>query len=235
MAYDFSAYPTSANLSAWIAGVLPSANVSAVGSDALSLAVSAAAQSFERETSRQFVAAEATRKFDGSGTGILIVDDFVSISLDSNSLKKIYIYAAPGQSSGLVQFAYAEEVQESGRAKNMLQIFKGPVQSAYAWFASFPPGRSNIEITATWGYAGAVPADVFQLIMAKAAAGLLAGITVGISGGVVTNVKSADESETISDNPWWVHSGWSKEWDRLSCYYRRDLTSFITRREVPQY
>jgi hypothetical protein len=233
MAYDYTAYPTSANLTAWMTAMVPSVT-RPTNSDVLGLLLLSASKAIEKQTGRQFVTVTEDRYFDGSGSGILMVDDFVSITSDSQG-KMVYIYAAPGNAYGQSQLTGIQEVYEPGKPSNMIQIFQGPANSAYMYINYFPVGRSNVKINATWGYASTVPADVFELIMAKAASSVIAGSAI-TDGGIVISDKLADEGTTYAnDRNWFETSGWGKRWKEAVRSYRRDMTTVLARRQLPPY
>jgi len=97
----------------------------------------------EQQTGRIFIAGEeaTTRLYDGDGTGVLLVDDFileddaeVEIKIDGEAiaLEDVYFYPA------------------NSEKKNKI-VLDG---------LNFNRGKQNISITALWGYSKEVPADI---------------------------------------------------------------------------
>lgn len=237
MAFEYTAWPTSANLLSYVQGILPNVynQVGSVNTSVLNLLIAGASKKIEQDTGRQFVATADTRYFDGSGTGQQVLDDYVSIDVDTNGLYKVYLFIQPGQlGSSNLQFGYINEVAEPQPPKNIIQIYQGPPIVAYSYFTSFPQGRSNVQVYGVWGYAATIPEDVFEAVLAMSANKLVNGIQMGTAG-IQTGWKEGDVDETFSPTPWWKASGWSDLYQQTVSNYKRDILTILARRKVPQY
>ncbi|MBW3622701.1 MAG: hypothetical protein KY468_04750 [Armatimonadetes bacterium] len=116
----------------------------------------------ERFTRRQFVAdtIDATRRFDGSGTAELDVDEMVSLT----KVELIGPAHAPYYTFTNIELKYPGP----GRPQNTL-VLRIPGVSPNARYGVFPEGRQNIEVTGKFGYAAAVPADLWEAVAGEVA------------------------------------------------------------------
>lgn len=236
MSYVYTAYPTTANVISYASAIMPNiaTQIAAVDTATLTAMIAGAAARIEQSTGRQFTTVSEARYFDGSGTGVQIVDDYVSIDQDSSNYYKVYIYAIPGQTSGFLQLGWIQPVAEPGRASRALQIYQGPTVAAYAYYSYFPQGRSNVQVYATWGYASTIPADIFELVMADCADKLISGLTLS-DHGVLESAKDGDAAYGFANSAWWKVSGWDKRQTAILATYKRDITTMVARRQVAQY
>ena len=236
MSYDYTNYPSASNLVEFAGIVAPTLSTSTwAASEVCELALASAAQTIEAQTGRQFTTVTENRYFDGSGTGAQVVDDYVSLSTDSNGLTEVYVYVLPGMTSGgQLQLGYVQQVTEKNRPSNIIQIYQGPVQASYIYYTEFPQGRSNVQVGATWGYGSTIPTDIFEATMALALDKIMSGARYSTQG-LVTAMKDGDADVTFSNNPWWEASGWDKRFNAIIKSYKRDITTMLARRKVPQF
>lgn len=125
--------------------------------------LSSVIETVNTKTRRDFVITTATRTFDGNGTGLLEVDEYVTIS----SVAFVNYF---GTSAGIT-IDGVKEVHENKYPKTKLQIFQSSMPGLYrTWIDKFPEGRSNVEIVAAWGYGSTIPADLWLGVAYQAAA-----------------------------------------------------------------
>lgn len=147
-----STYPIASDVVAYLAAI---GSGNSISSTMLGNWLAAAIASLERQTRRQFVTTTETRYFDGSGTGELALDDYVSIS-------SVKLYGVIGASSPLNFAGWCEEAVY-GSPKSKILIARGSIPAFSPIFVErWPEGRRNVEVTGTWGYGSAVPDDVWQ-------------------------------------------------------------------------
>ena len=187
-----STYPITSDVSSYLTSIGSS---TIINSSILTAWLSAAVASLERQTRRQFVATTETRYFDGSGTGELAIDDYVSIS-------SVKLYGVIGSSSPLTFSSWCEEAVY-GSPKSKILIARGSVPAFSPLFVErWPEGRRNIEVTGTWGYSSSVPDDVWQGLVEVAAGCTLDAVAAATSGnttggGPLTSWQEGDIRETF--------------------------------------
>ena len=221
MAFDYTAYPTSANLVTFMssAGItLPSA----VTSDIQTLKLNAAISLLEHKTGRAFApTASTTRTFDGSGTGSMEIDEYIDIT-------SILLYTLPSQST--VEMLNYVEVERVPFARTKVQVLQGPANIPYGWYTYFPAGRSNVAITATWGYGSSIPAAVWNAVLCQAAAEIVDGARASLNGALI-GLKDLDQDFTWSDKLTSEVAGWRKAFVDTCATFRRPLSA-VTRRKT---
>ncbi len=185
-----STYPIASDVVAYLAAI---GSENSISSTMLGNWLAAAIASLERQTRRQFVTTTETRYFDGSGTGELALDDFVSIS-------SLRIFGVAGAATPTTFTGWCEEAVY-GSPKSKILIARGSTPG-FLSIERWPEGRRNIEVTGTWGYASAVPDDVWQgLIEAVGGLALDASATAvsanSGSAGPVMSWQEGDIRETF--------------------------------------
>jgi hypothetical protein len=116
-------------------------------------------------TDRTFEKVDETRKFDGSGSDELLVDDLISatsLKIDGNAVTTYYLY---------------QDSNANKTPKNRIVLESG----------AFYPGIQNIEVAGSWGYSTAAPDDI-KMVATK----LLASI---IKVGKDNNIQSFGEGD----------------------------------------
>jgi len=168
---------------------------------ALSARVPALLLAVEREvarhTVRQFKAdgADTTRRFDGSGTAELEIDEIVSLT----RVAIVGGFGIPGYDLSNVQL-----VQEAGKPITRLITVRGTL-SAYITSAGsdgspasaaspslywvFPSGRQNIEVTGRFGYGATIPEALWDAVAHEVAYRLIRPAVFG--GGRVASGDAA--------------------------------------------
>lgn len=142
---------------------------------------------FKNRTHRTFVPVSETRYFDGNNSGMIEVDDFVTLST-------VELVGWYGITNALTLSNYAA-VERSGYPINRIQIYKGSIPSLPSmWIDRFPAGRSNVKITALWGFASTVPDDVWQAIVYQAS-GIVINMSLFKTQGYLIKWQEADVSE----------------------------------------
>lgn len=216
MAADYTAYPNATD----VTNLLTAANItlgSGVTTDIINRKIQAAISELEYSTGIKFASVTETRYFDGSGTGIMDVDYFVSLT-------DISFYALPAQST--VQISNWKEVSKSPYGKSRIQIYQGPANMPVGWWTNFPVGRSNVAITGTWGFTN-IPALVWEGICGKAASGV-AETARATPNGILTGLKDLDQSFAWSDKQIGELAGWNETFERAKTVFRRPLRAFLS-------
>lgn len=210
MANVYTAWPTRTNLSAFLAG----ANVTAVLSDTdmLDGLILSAAERITKATNYQWLAGEADeeRFYDGSGTGLLQIDEYIDVS-------EVEFLIFP-QATGVNVTSYVE-VSRNLVPKTLLQIYQGATHATYGYLDRFPAGRSNVKVTGQFGYAASIPYDVWFAVLKKAAADVATMSGLSAQGKVI-DWTEGDVSERYSDKVVGEAAGWVAEFDMV-CRKRR--------------
>jgi hypothetical protein len=220
MALTYTGWPAVSDLRA----LALSSNVTlpdAATDDLLQMRLDAAIQELTQRTHRQFLPdTEASeRRFDGSGTGEMLVDEYVEVD-------SITLYLVP--SVGVTEITQFVEVDRSTYPKTRLQIYQGPANAPYGWFTYFPQGRSNVAVTAKWGYGATIPADVWQGVLYKATAEALDANRL-TKQGLISSVRDDDQTVSFSDK----QNGWREAFDSVCVRYNRPLRQTIGRKRPP--
>lgn len=224
---DYGAWPLAADVQARLdaAGIVLRGASGDAGGGADTARIQAAmdevAAEVGRRTLRQFVAdpldSPTTRSYDGSGTARLEIDEFVE--LDGVSVVGL---------SGDAGFALTNvsAIVEQGKPVWALTRLVGgaggfpAVGSVLPLGAVFPVGRQNIVVTARFGYAESIPADLWHHVCGEMAR-RVAVEAVYQAGGRLQTQKAGDEAQafTLSD----VDAlGWQEPFERdMGRVYRR--------------
>lgn len=176
---------------------------------------------FETATRRQFKAGPPgeVRYFNGSDTGELEIDDYISIQdVQISGILSI---------GSLISLNSFVEVQKQGFPKNRIYIYSSSLPPAVLHYINkFPMGRANIKITAQWGYAEEIPADVWQSVRNMTCAELVSKQMFDI-GGFKTGWSEADVKETYQLLRPSEFLGWGKKHRDLIKLYRRPVDRTI--------
>lgn len=156
-------------------------------SDYIQLIINAVVAELLQATKREYVeTAEATRYYDGSGTGRQVVDPMVSLT----SVELIGYTADPPLLE--VENIYLENRQ--GYPRNQLLIRQGSAPATGYWLTAFPQGRANIAVTGTFGYGEAIPQDVWEAVAGESAE-RLAMEAMFSQGGILEQWHETEASE----------------------------------------
>lgn len=222
MAYDYTAMPTVDDVKAMcLAAHVDTTDSAFTMTDAqITGIIAARARSLEKKTQRQFVAGSSgeVRYFDGSGTGIMFVDEYVTVT----AVDFFYVPATT-----VVSVTNFVQVEQQPWANEKIQILQGQANISYGFFLRFPEGRSNIKVTGTWGYGSTVPEDVFLAVLQAATADVLMTNTLSAQGQTLKYIDG-DASEQWSDDTIGMSSGWLGKgslWEEVCRNYKRSLKS----------
>ncbi len=174
-----------------------------------------------RRTLRQFVAdppgSPTTRSYDGSGTARLEIDEFVE--MDGVSVVGL---------TGDTGYALADvsAIVEQGKPMWALTRLVGgtavfpAVESIFPLGAVFPVGRQNIVVTARFGYAESIPADLWHHVCGEMAR-RVAVEAIFQAGGRLQTQKAGDEAQTFTLGD--IDAlGWQEPFERdMGRVYRR--------------
>jgi len=219
MAIDYTAYPTVSD----VTDLLASANITlgaGVTADIKQLKIDAAIAELEHATGRKFApgATGEIRYYNGSGTGEIVIDEYVSI-------ESIEFLQLPGVST--ITITNWAEVEHPPFPKTHVQILRGPSNMSVGWWTKFPQGRSNIKVTAQFGFEE-VPAAIWSAVASKAAANLADAARMS-GNGMLTGLKDLDQDFTWSSEQIGTLAGWKSEFDAAKALYRRPLRTFLQR------
>lgn len=168
----------------------------------------------KRFTQRTWIPETETRSFDGNGTGILEVDDYIT-------LNSIVIVGWFGQTTGLTLENF-NAVEKNTFPNNRIQIYRGSIPNYVGqWANAFPIGRSNIEINAVWGYDTTIPPDLW-LAVAYQQTGILLNWKQFESAGYLVKWQEADVTEVrmrLDPFEFFKHSG--LDFDKVLKRYKR--------------
>lgn len=182
MAYDYTAWPTTTELTARLSqmGVtLPAA----FDSSSQQSAIDAITTIVTSVTKRTFVAFAGVKYFDGTGTGEIEIDEYISFT----DVQLVGYLSAPALSMANV-YGPAEEQKPNTR----LMIFQGSLPAlGRIWLDSFPRGRRNIKVTGTWGYGATIPVDLWEAVL-DAAADRLARRKTYSTAGLLGSIRDDD-------------------------------------------
>jgi len=215
MAIDYTAWPTPTQ----VYDVITSANVTPTLSSSSELVqpyIDSVVNYLTKKTHRQFLAGSAgeVRYFDGSGSGLQIIDEIVTLTA-----VEFLMYP---QVAG-INLVYYNVALTNGYPTTMLQIFQGPANTNFGYVTSFPPGRRNVKVTGTWGYASTIPPAVWMAV-AKKAAGLILNTNTMDAQGQLKEWVDGDAKQVYDDGTISVQAGWDKEFEEVIKTFRRPLS-----------
>ena len=232
MAYTYTAWPTLANLKALLLGAhVDTTDPSFTLSDEyLQGILDARAEQTRIETSRQFVAGSAgeIRYFDGSGTGLQLVDEYVDIT-------SVDVFYAPG--AVFMSLANYYEVDQKPWGKEKIQVMQGLPNTPLAWIQRFSEGRGNVKVTGTWGYGATIPPNVFLAVLQASAADAVQANSLTPQGQTKKYIDG-DASEEWSGGSLGVSAGWLGKgslWEQMKKDYKRPLRSHINKSRAKLY
>lgn len=224
MAYDYTDWPVLADVKALCLGAHVDTTSSDFTMDDVTIqgVIDARAALIERLTQRQFVKGTAgeVRYFDGSGTGILYVDEYVDVSA-------IDIFYLPTATT--VSVLNYVEVDQQPWCKEKIQILQGQPNANYGFFQYFPVGRANIKITGTWGYGDTIPTDVWTAVLQASAADVLMTNTLEAQGQIASwsdgDADTKYSGRTIGESAGWLGKG--SMWEEAIKAHKRPLRSHL--------
>lgn len=167
----------------------------------------------EHRVRRQFVpgCAGEVRYYDGSSTGVQVIDEYISVS-------NVEILVTPDQGPLPTPITWYEIVT-NGKPKTKLGVLQGPPNFPAYW-SSFPPGRSNIKVTAQFGYAETIPAEVWMAILKESAGRIADGLAMttrndSVIGGRIISWTEADVQERYADQRISEALGWHQAFESV--------------------
>lgn len=204
------------------AGITPTLSS---GDDLYLLRINAAYSRLTHETQRQFLPDQtaSVRYYPGSGTGKMVVDEYIDVT------QVQFLYAPLATGIDVTRYV---EVDRKHVPKTEIEIYQGPTHAVGEIIDRFPEGRSNIEVTAKWGYAANIPQDVWAAILYKAAADIAVADQISVAGRPL-RWKEGDVEETFANITVGEAAGWIKEWDNVIMKYQRPISEMHRRRRVP--
>lgn len=220
-----SAWPTATEVRAIVAA--SNFSLGAAVTDAIiDNYVSAAAEQLQIDCrGTQFIAGSAgeIRYFDGSGTGMMAIDEYVTIT-------DVSILAVP--QSGTIPMVAFVEVNRVGFPKSQIQIYQGPPVPAYGYYTRYPEGRQNIKVTGTWGVASTIPELAWAAVRDRAASKVVGAARMDESGYALDGIK--DDDVTLSYNSAGVDqaTGWGDTWKSAVRAYKRSTKNYFRRSDA---
>ena len=224
MPVSYANWPTTTEVSNYItaSGLTLNAGIT---TDMIQNAIDAAVEELSRRTGRTLKTVTETRYFDGSGTGLLDVEEYVDVTA-------IQFFSVPAL--GVVTLTQWHEVERKPYPKTQIQILQGPPNVPYGYYSFFPQGRSNIGVTATWGYASAIPAIAWTAVRARAAGTVVnAARANSYLGGTVKTIRDEDQDITFMDALPSKTLGWDDLFETAARQLKRPLRDFMRRNKPP--
>lgn len=221
MASNYTAWPIKADidLTLSVAGITARA---AATSGYYTALINATVAKLTQQTKRQFLKGSAgeIRYFDGSGTGIQVVDEFASFT----DISILGFASTPASLS--ITNATAENVNLYPRTE--IFIFRGSLPAlGRIWLDSFPVGRGNIQVTATWGY-DYIPEDVWEAVR-RCVAAQLAEETMFNSSGRLKRWMELDTMEDRDLNLPGEALGWYQSFKQAIYDHRKPTRQYLDR------
>ncbi len=223
MAFVYTDWPLAAD----VVTMLTSANLTpgaGITTDIKTLVINSAVSTFVQETGREFkpTSAGVVRYYNGTGTGRMVIDDYVTIT----DISYIQI-----PSSSVVTISNWQEVDNTPFAKNEVQIFRGPANMQLGWWSYFPIGRSNIQITGTFGYGTSIPYAVWEAVLKQAAANIADAMRI-TTNGILTDLHDLDQDLKWSDKQISTVTGWKDQFNQACIDWKRPLDQHRLRKKV---
>lgn len=189
MAIDYTVWPTVSLVQAKVKGI-GFTLASDVDTDYVQQIIDSTVAEIEQECRRTFVGVTETRYFNGSGRGEQVVDEYIDITA-------VRILGYFGSVAGMSLTDWWEP-QTSKHPKTRIQIYQGSQPTmTRIYIGSFPFGRSNIEVTGTWGYGASIPANIWGAVLDYSACILAAENMYADGTGFKTMWKEADVMEQL--------------------------------------
>lgn len=192
--------------------------------DITSRLLAAVAAEITRRTHRQFVAASATRYFDGSGTGEQEVDEIITLASAG-------IVGLDGTAS--LELTNARLRTDNTYPNTIIEIFQTSLPAlGFGTVNRFPQGRQNIEVTGTWGYGATIPADLWEAA-AQEVAGRTAAQLLFQGDGRLSEWQEADVREKYLLQLPGEAAGWHGYFEDRVKAYTRPVDRNIRRWKAP--
>lgn len=228
---DYTAWPTLADVASKLSALGVTLRATA-DNDYRQSVIDGVRDEVTRRTRRTWAPTTATRYFDGSGTGAQELDEFISLT----NVSLLY-----GTNSTLIDLTAAVVVLTDEQLPNTrIALSRSPLPGwVGAWWDRFPQGRSNIGVTASWGYGATIPVDLWTAARDEAAIRLAeealfvpgqnaAGVTTGRLA-KWKNDQVSQEYEPVDLDGTRV----SKQFARAVRFYTRPLGARLRRYRAP--
>lgn len=182
----------------------------------------AAVSELEKVTHIQFKKSTGqTRYYDGSGTGELEIDHYVTLTS-----VKILGYWGVGSS---LTISSAVEVERNLFPKTRIYIYRTTlISNTTVLIDKFPMGRNNIEVVADFGYGATIPPDVFEAVCDRTAAKVLSAYIYNPIG-MLTNWKEADVAEAYEIPVVSTYTMLNEGWRHVLKSYRYPTSKVVRR------
>lgn len=165
-----------------------------------------------KRTKIQFIPSEEERTFNGSGTDVMTVDEYVT-------LNNVYITYG---SSSWTEITTAISGEDKLFPKTKIFIARGNANYLYSSFLrGFPRGFENIKIDANWGYDTYIPDDVWDMVRLKAASSL--ANLLSLSFGQLPKKWVEKASEEFQGGNFSSVTDIDRKWKELISLYVRDM------------
>lgn len=218
----YTAWPIAADVTARLvsAGVTPRASGQAAVDRAQS-ALDAVIAEVARVTRRQFVCDQAPvrRLFDGTGTAEEEIDELVEFV----SAAALGYQSWPGFDLANIVAVHEQGLPCSRLIRGQGSVPAWPTEAALVPIpAVFPAGRRNIAVTARWGYAETIPADLWDAVLCGATLRLAREATLSqdASGGIIAEWQEGDERTRYAPDGAKA-LGWADAFDCAVARYKR--------------
>lgn len=182
-------------------------------------------QTIKTRTHRTFITITEDRTYDGSDTGRLEVDDYISI----NTIQLLGFF---GNTPGLSLDNF-NPVDKKTFPKSVIQVYQGSVPAfMHMWIDRFPAGRSNIKINALWGYDTTIPSDLWLGVNLQLTGMLLNGMMFNTEGWLV-KIAEANATEVRQFIDPFKFFGGVKSFNNLIEFYKRPGSYYLRKQLRP--
>lgn len=182
--------------------------------------INAVVQEVTQKTKRQFVAGSPgeVRYYDGSGTGIQEVDEYITITS---------VQAATLNGIATISFSQVVNDTQNLYPKTRIAVFRGSAPSiGHIYLDHFPAGRQNMVITGTFGYGATIPADLWAAVADEAAA-RVARMALFQGTGRMKSFTDGDMGETYELSLPGDSLGWHQQFKEAITRYKKPATKHL--------
>lgn len=178
-------------------------------------------------TGRRFAPLATTKLYDGNGFQRLTIDDIVpgtsfSVSIYGSVSGQVLLEESPNGGLNVLAFP--------------LNNYTVGIASSGYYFYGFPIGVQNVAVTATFGYAASIPADIFEAIRCEVTSRALSQGFVDLAGaGEAIKIVDFEDNTSAGVSVWGLSSPLATMHTiYVDCVTRYRLSNAINRRRILQ-
>lgn len=217
MAQNYTAWPVQADIDERLVSAGLTAR-SGTAAGYYTQLVDAVVAYLAKKTHRQFLKGSdgEVRYYDGSGTGELDIDDYVSFSA-----VQVLGFVGPNL---LLTLSNVASASTTTFPNNRLIIFQSSLpQLNIQYLNYFPRGRRNIKVTGQFGYGAYIPDDVWMAVCGKVASIMAAEAVQGGTAGRAKKWIEGDASEELDLKLPGEAIGWDATFKDIITTYRKPM------------